>query len=1092
MGVVYKARQVSLNRIVALKMILSGRLASSGAIERFQTEAEAAARLEHPNIVPIYEIGEREGAHYFTMRLVEGGNLRQAFGGKPLPMVRAAELIVALARAMDYAHRRGVLHRDLKPANVLLDSSGQPQITDFGLAKLATRDTGLTRSAAVMGTPNYMAPEQAAGQSRQATAAADIYSLGAILYELLTGRPPFRGETEVEVLRRVLEEEPRTLRSIQPKLDRGLETICLKCLQKEPHRRYSAAEDLAADLERWLRHEPIHARPSTLLDRSAKWMRRRPLQAALGAVILLSAVVASLLWSEASRQRAHVATTSSVNMLKEIEELFGKGDSSFALARLARLCRDEPMNSLAATRLMMALTQRPFAPLVGELRHTDEILSAEYNPDGHWIVTASRDHTAKIWDSQTARLSHNLAGHNAEVICARFSPDGRRVGTGSADQTARIWDVSSGLTLATLPGHEAAVRWAEFSPDGQRLLTVATNVVRVWDIGSTQTLTIITAGPEIVRKAHFNPDGDRLVTASQDGFVQIWNARTGQAIGKPLRHNGAALSALFSPDGSRVVTTSQDSLARIWVPSTGEIIPLEHAALVSSARLSPDGQQLLTGCADGTVHFWDVLSGKPISTTITHGKQVTSAIFSPDGLHVLSAADDGRIRLWDTQTGEALAEPIPYPEFADGIVFRPDGGQFLAWSSERSVRLWQKPPPPPMVRPLPRVGSTTWVEFSRDGKMAVSLFDRSLIFWDTQSAKAVGTPQTFDSPIQRAQFDTKGQRLLLVAGIQVQISDLAKLRSPALSLHHDRPVQTAEFSQDGRWIVTVSGTNGRVWNAQTGAPTSWHFEHDDTIESAQFSPDGERLVTASRDRTARIWDIGTGSSLSLVHTHPVLAARFSPDGLKVATGATDGTARIWDAKTGQPLVEPLHHPREVNSIDFSPDSKRLATAGADQTIRIWDARSGQPLADPLQTKESVWGVRFTSSGRWIVTQSGLMWEVPLAPPPPPAWLGELAEAIGGQRLDRSNFASTPPDALLAIKQRLQQSKETDPYTIWARWLISDPQTRPISPSARITLSDYVERQILANTIESLEEALRLSPTNSRAKIHLTRLLPDSK
>jgi predicted Ser/Thr protein kinase len=320
MGVVYRARQVSLNRRVALKMITAGQLATPAAMQRFHTEAEAAARLDHPHIVPIYEIGEHEGQLYFSMKLIEGGTLAAASPKSeaqiPKSVKEAASLVATVARAVHYAHQRGIMHRDLKPTNILLDEQGQPHVTDFGLAKLAEDGSSLTGSAAILGTPAYMAPEQAAGGARQLTTAVDIYSLGAILYELLTGQPPFRAETVVATLRQVCEQEPTRLHSLNSAVDRDLETICLKCLSKDPQKRYGSAEMLAQDLDHWRNGEPILARPVSTPEKVWRWCRRRPVVAGLSVAVLI-ALVAGLVVSNLFYLREKAAHEQVVAAAKE-------------------------------------------------------------------------------------------------------------------------------------------------------------------------------------------------------------------------------------------------------------------------------------------------------------------------------------------------------------------------------------------------------------------------------------------------------------------------------------------------------------------------------------------------------------------------------------------------------------------------------------------------------------------------------------------------------------------------------------------------------------------------------------------------------
>ena len=308
MGVVFQARQISLNRPVALKMILAGQLADDSDVKRFYTEAEAAANLDHPGIVPIYEVGQYKGQHYFSMGFVEGQSLAQRLTDGPLPAREAAELIRRVSEAIDYAHHRGVIHRDLKPGNILLDKNGGPRVTDFGLAKQLARDSSLTGSGQIMGTPSYMPPEQAWGQRDAAGPAADVYALGATLYALLTGRPPFQAATPIDTLHQVIKDEPVPPRRLNPALDRDLETICLKCLEKEPKRRYPSAAALAEDLRRFRDGEPILARPVGGIERGVKWVRRNPVVtgAAVAVVLALTAgtTVSYLKYLDAEEQRS--------------------------------------------------------------------------------------------------------------------------------------------------------------------------------------------------------------------------------------------------------------------------------------------------------------------------------------------------------------------------------------------------------------------------------------------------------------------------------------------------------------------------------------------------------------------------------------------------------------------------------------------------------------------------------------------------------------------------------------------------------------------------------------------------------------------
>jgi TolB-like protein/Tfp pilus assembly protein PilF len=400
-AVVYRARQKSLNRTVALKLIGLGQWSSTPHLKRFRHEAEAAASLEHPQIVPIYEIGERDGFCYFSMQFIEGGQLDELVRREPVPIQRAAELIAKVARTVHYAHEHHILHRDIKPGNVLLDRQGEPHLTDFGLARLVETETTVTRTLEVLGTPSYMAPEQAVGNNARVTRATDVYGLGAVLYELLTAHPPFAGGTTYETIRLVLDTEPRQPRLLNPKIDRDLNTICLKCLEKDPQRRYSSALALAEDLERWLKHEPIRARRTGLVTRGRKWVRRNPTSALLAASLVALAVAAGwIVWkSEFIRQ----PVTTGIAVLP-----FENRSEDKANAYFADGVQDEILTDLAKVADLKVISRTSVMPYKGgmprNVRQIGQQLGVAHVMEGSVQRTGNRVRVnAQLVDARTDR-----------------------------------------------------------------------------------------------------------------------------------------------------------------------------------------------------------------------------------------------------------------------------------------------------------------------------------------------------------------------------------------------------------------------------------------------------------------------------------------------------------------------------------------------------------------------------------------------------------------------------------------------------------------------------------------------------------------
>jgi WD40 repeat protein len=885
MGVVYKARQVSLGRLVALKMILAGDCAGTEELARFRAEVEAVARLQHPNLVQVYEVGERDGRPYFAMEFVDGGSLDGRAGGRPQSPKWAAQMVETLARAIHTVHQRGIVHRDLKPGNVLLTADGAPKVADFGLAKRLDAE-GPTVTGDILGTPSYMPPEQAAGRTREIGPAADVYSLGAILYELLTGRPPFDGETPWETVNRITSEEAVTPRRLQPRIPRDLETICLKCLQKEPRKRYVSARALADDLRRFLDDEPIQARRIGLWERAVKWARRRPAAAALLVVSCLAALAL-----------AAGGIVYEVRLSQALNEATNNAEES--RRRLVRLQVAEGTHALDE------------GDWLGSLVWFAEALNLDPGD-----AKRERMHRARFGAVLRRCPRLILLGlHDAPVCAARFSPDGRLLITASEDQTAQVWDVRAGKSVGTPLRHDGAVLTAAFSPDGQAVVTAgADGAARVWDVATRRALLPPLRHGGTVVAAAFSSDGRCLLTASADSTARLWDATTGNPLAPPLQHRATVRCGAFSRDGRRVVTASDDSTARVWDAANGEPVtpPLVHAGAVNWASFDPDGRRVVTACADGTARVWDAATGQPLPGVLKHRAAVVRDSFSPDGRRILTASDDHTACIWDATTGELLTPALQQDSAITSAAFNPDGTRAVTAGDDNTACLWDAATGewlPPVLR---QQGSVRYAGFSPDGRWVVTAGnDNAVRVWDVS--------------------------VLADAGVW---SD-RQAQPPA-------PRAARWTSPDGRRAVTAEGSHGaHIRDTATGEPIGPLLRHCSAVLFAAFSPDSRRVVTASDDNTARVWDAATGELLAqpLKHKGTVRFASFSPDGELLVTAANDRSARVWDAGTGEPLTPSLKFGEPIQQASFDGELVRLTGTGG--TAWTCDLRGDDRLAADL-------------------------------------------------------------------------------------------------------------------------------------------------
>jgi WD40 repeat protein len=1010
MGVVYRARDPRLKRLVALKMIRADGHADPGQRRRFQTEAESAARLRHPNIVQVYEVGEAGGRPYLALEYVDGGSLAQRLAGTPLPVEEAAPLVETLARAVHAAHQAGVVHRDLKPANVLLacsDGGGrpggageepryEPKIADFGLAKQLDADTGHTRTGAVVGTPSYMAPEQAWGTAAEVGPPADVYALGAILYECLTGRPPFKGTTALDTLEQVRSRDPVPPSSLRPQLPRDLETVCLKCLHKEPAKRYGSALDLADDLRRFRTGEPIRARPVGRPERFARWCRRNPALAAVGAVALvaLTALVGlgvdyALTVARSARElRAFdvrlrgEATRLAFGQARQLIEQDQLGEGLLRLAHaLGDAPPDDDLQRLLRTNL--AAGGEALVPLHACLAHGEQAMTVAVAPDGRTALTGGADGLARLWDLRTGTPLRDFA-HGGVVTTVAFSPDGRTVVTGGRNRQVRRWDVGSGQPLGDPLDHDQAVHVVAFSRDGRFLVTGSGKDIsgpgeaRVWDARTGAPLPRRLGCDRAVRALAVSADGSTVVTGGEDGFVRLWRVNSGSADRQwKLASDAWVYLVALSPDGGTVAAGSRDEYVQLWDTGSAQPLPtLTHGAPVRALLFAADGQALLTGTGQGTgsgeVQAWQPRTGRPAEMPRRLAGPVRTLGLAQDGRTVWAASLRGpSVRLW-----QLAAEPVVPPVLAhQGEVvtaaFSRDGTHVLtvegSTASDRGAAHVWGPAADRPVRSIPLTPVPWGAAWDPDGRRLLTWKDRTVWLWDT--AEASPQPRTLlEAPewLDTLGFSPDGQ-LCLTGGEEgkARAWDLASGRPP-LELSHRSPVYATACSRDGRTVLTacLDGTV-RLWDLAARQPRGPVLLHPEAVRGVALAPGEDVVATGCTDGNARLWDAAGGRLLRnvLAHPAPIQALAFDPAGGRLLTGCAatprhTGLARLWDVRTGLPLGPPLPLPGGVRAVAFRPDGGGYLTAGVDGKVRLWRA----PVPWPGDAGDAT---------RWVQALTGL-------------------------------------------------------------------------------------------------------------------------
>ena len=930
MGIVYRARQISLNRQVAVKLMRDSGLANPEEVRRFRVEAMAAAKLKHPNIVAIHEVDEDQGQQYFAMDLIEGTNLAQRTGEGSLAPVQAAALVATVADAVQHAHEQGVLHRDLKPSNVLIDASGKPFVTDFGLARPLDTDSDLTMTGQILGTPGYMPPEQATGKGSVGPA-ADIYSLGAMLYHLLTGRAPFVGGTSTETLRHVLDQEPVSPQLLNPEVPRDLASVCLKCLSKRPSDRYASAFDLGADLRRFVRGEPTLARPTGQTERLWRWCQRKPALAATSSALLLVGAIGLVgilvQWRRAEAESLKFQFRSYVADMDLANRAVHENDLGAAQALLRRYWPGPHENDLRNWEWRYLANLSEGDPHVSLVAHSASVRSLCFLDDDTLLTAASADWRTVVWNLKERRpdiiITNGASGGGASQVIA-VAPRRNMIFFRAQ------WNRASLITVVDLQSateanlrdanrsrvnRNAPITSLDISPDQNVLAVAFADHVALWDLEGKIWSEPFKTQSGAATQCLFSPDGRVLVVADESGHIAFWNLPDRKTI-EVLTNAPGTLGVLsFSGDGQWLVNPGGNSPTRIWSAKDRTLVAeLRDSTFVERAVFSADGHWLALVGGDATVRLWETSRWEKTRTLRGHTDPIVSVDFSPNGHFLATGARNGEVKLWSMDKPPVAPERIVFPK-SDFFALADDGSGFG------------------LVR-RPSSGSASWT-----GEV-----------WTTTPLQRSFTAALPAGPPNSAVI-LSGSRGAVLGGLDGSIRVVGPFvgQERIVTNTHKREVYRMDASLDGSTLATKEldfseNAQVRIWRLPHLEPIA-ALPHAQNVHSIKLSDDGKLLAGFTGPGDVGVWEVpsmkGPPMWRGVAALQEISACAFSPDNRWLAAATSDGGAFLWKLATRRHTVLPRALTK-YNSLSFSRDGSRLA-AGSEGESKLFDTATGQAV-----------------------------------------------------------------------------------------------------------------------------------------------------